>query len=489
MAYKTTYGLSCANRQVALDEMWTQIDAMGWTLVDGNFTSITMAYTAVNATDNTFTTTSGSVPQNATPCQITTTGTVPAGLSINTLYYVVNRTDTTFKLSTSYNGSAIDITTQGTGNHTISEAFRIYKSNGENSDKVYEYVYISYYTANAITFTAAYLYNITTKSLSARASTSYAVPALPTSQSGFYLFIYGNKNIIFIGTKVSTTFYKVFFGHMIPFTPLVTDLSSPITTGSSVTVTVTDTSGFESGYTYQIVGAGGEGRDDIIISSIISSTQMVITTLLRNYSSGSKIGVTPSTFGISRLGYNTFYTTCPGNIAGLTDANVSYGVATNERLIDITYLDPDPRTQKYILQPLTFSFYYYNTNTSIGILGYADNFLLLSPVTGLTSEDTFTITKLDSGISSGSNSSTTINDTTKSWTTNTYAGKVLVISFGTGVGQIKKITSNSSNQLVLESGWTFSIIPDATSQYTICNSAYRYLYEASNCQYALREGY
>jgi len=276
---------------------------------------------------------------------------------------------------------------------------------------------------------------------------------------------------------------------MIPFTPLVTDLSSPITTGSSVTVTVTDTSGFESGYTYQIVGAGGEGRDDIIISSIISSTQMVITTLLRNYSSGSKIGVTPSTFGIIRLGYSSFYTTCPGNIAGLTDANISYGVATNERLIDITYLDPDPRTQKYILQPLAFSNYYYNTNTSIGILGYADNFLLLSPVTGLTSEDTFTITKLDSGISSGSNSSTTINDTTKSWTTNTYAGKVLVISFGTGVGQIKKITSNSSNQLVLESGWTFSIIPDATSQYTICNSAYRYLYEASNCQYALREGY
>lgn len=48
---------------------------------------------------------------------LTTSNTLPAGLSLATPYYVIDRTDDTFKLSASSGGSAVDITDTGTGVH------------------------------------------------------------------------------------------------------------------------------------------------------------------------------------------------------------------------------------------------------------------------------------------------------------------------------------------------------------------------------------
>ncbi len=48
---------------------------------------------------------------------LTTTDTLPGGLDTIIIYYVINRTGTTFKLSTSSGGSAMDITNNGIGTH------------------------------------------------------------------------------------------------------------------------------------------------------------------------------------------------------------------------------------------------------------------------------------------------------------------------------------------------------------------------------------
>ena len=50
--------------------------------------------------------------------QVTTTGTLPTGLSLSTNYYVVNKTANTFKLATTSNGSAIAFTDVGSGTHS-----------------------------------------------------------------------------------------------------------------------------------------------------------------------------------------------------------------------------------------------------------------------------------------------------------------------------------------------------------------------------------
>jgi hypothetical protein len=485
MAYKTSVSKYCANRQAALTEIFTQLESMGWTLVDGNFTSKVIAYTGVDVTNDLFTSV-GHGLANGTPCQITSTGTMPGGLAIVTQYYVVNQTADTFKLATTYNGTAINITSQGTGNHTISESWRIYKSNGENSDKIYEYVKISYLTANIIYVLTAYYYNIATKTI---VGNIYSItPNITTSETGFYIFVHGNKNLVAVTSKISATYTRALFGHFpkIMGDTTVTTLTNSIAVGSGVTITVASTSGFDITTTYQIIGASGEGRDPITISSITNSTQMVVTSVPRSYGSGALIGAYPSTFGALNTNTINFYWTSPISITGIADcANYTYG---SIYLKDLTSIAPDFRSKKYILQPLMFQYVYdgLSGSTSYGA-PYCDEFILQSPTVGLTSEDTFAVNTLVTGTSTGSNTSSILNDTSKTWTVNAYTNKVVIITAGIGVGQIKKIASNTATSLTLDDNWTFEVIPTVTSIYSICDEGYRYL--MPNMYIAAREGY
>lgn len=70
---------------------------------------------------------SGSTPNvelGAGPFRVTTDGTLPAPLALNTDYYLIPISSTTFKLATSYKNALanipIDLTTNGTGTHTLS---------------------------------------------------------------------------------------------------------------------------------------------------------------------------------------------------------------------------------------------------------------------------------------------------------------------------------------------------------------------------------
>lgn len=80
-------------------------------------------FTAVAGTD--VCTAVSAVIQTATgtPVKLETTSALPAGLSEDTLYYMVYQSATTFKLATSlanaYAGTVIDITDTGTGTHTV----------------------------------------------------------------------------------------------------------------------------------------------------------------------------------------------------------------------------------------------------------------------------------------------------------------------------------------------------------------------------------
>ena len=58
-------------------------------------------------------------------------------------------------------------------------------------------------------------------------------------------------------------------------------------------------------------------------------------------------------------------------------------------------------------------------------------------------------------------------DNTKNWTPNSFVNFQINITSGTGNGQVRTISSNSTNTITLLSPW--SIIPDASSTYTITN--------------------
>jgi len=75
---------------------------------------------------------------------------------------------------------------------------------------------------------------------------------------------------------------------------------------------------------------------------------------------------------------------------------------------------------------------------------------------------------LENGTSSGSNSPTTLNDTTKAWVVDEWDGCVAEIISGTGADAddpIREIASNTATQLTVTSSW--DITPDGTSVYDI----------------------
>ena len=50
-----------------------------------------------------------------------TTGTLPEPLELSTVYWVINPSPTAFQVSASFGGSAVALTSQGTGDHTVNE--------------------------------------------------------------------------------------------------------------------------------------------------------------------------------------------------------------------------------------------------------------------------------------------------------------------------------------------------------------------------------
>lgn len=59
---------------------------------------------------------------NGDPVTVSSSNTLPAGLTAGTTYYIISATTGTFKLSTTPGGSAVNITSAGSGTHTVTMA-------------------------------------------------------------------------------------------------------------------------------------------------------------------------------------------------------------------------------------------------------------------------------------------------------------------------------------------------------------------------------
>lgn len=69
------------------------------------------------------------------------------------------------------------------------------------------------------------------------------------------------------------------------------------------------------------------------------------------------------------------------------------------------------------------------------------------------------------GTSTGSNSATTLNDTTQAWLIDEWLERPVEITDGRGAGQKRTITGNTATQLTVDTSW--STTPDETSEYEI----------------------
>ncbi len=71
---------------------------------------------------------------------------------------------------------------------------------------------------------------------------------------------------------------------------------------------------------------------------------------------------------------------------------------------------------------------------------------------------------VDTGIATGAGVNY-LDDTAKSWPDNAFADLIVEITGGTGVGQIRKIASNTATRITVTPDWV--TVPDATSTYRI----------------------
>lgn len=89
-----------------------------WVESNGTALSVTGSGTAFTAAVSDTITSAGHGLSNGDVLLLTSTDTLPAGLSVNTPYYVISATTNTFELSATSGGSAVDITDTGTGTHS-----------------------------------------------------------------------------------------------------------------------------------------------------------------------------------------------------------------------------------------------------------------------------------------------------------------------------------------------------------------------------------
>jgi hypothetical protein len=101
--------------------------------------------------------------------------------------------------------------------------------------------------------------------------------------------------------------------------------------------------------------------------------------------------------------------------------------------------------------------YDYTIDNSTMLRKSGTDFTSVNPNLGLTS--------IVTGTSTGSNTSTTLNDTGKSWTADQYKGYTIDLTSGLGSGQTRTITGNSATQLSISPAWNTT--PNATSLYSI----------------------
>ena len=103
----------------------------------------------------------------------------------------------------------------------------------------------------------------------------------------------------------------------------------------------------------------------------------------------------------------------------------------------------------------------------------------VSPVfaNAVAANDTFVL-ELPTGTASATFNTTTLADSTQSWTTNAYSNHDVVITAGTGIGQRRRIASNTATILTLATAVTGNVRtgpwatqPDATSVYKIVPSS------------------
>lgn len=287
----------------------------------------------------------------------------------------------------------------------------------------------------------------------------------------FTIWVFASKDQVSITTKISTSYYYMTFGKMERYwdKPLGT-LQSGVTAGSSVVLQLASgqTEGFEVGESYTICENSTNAQEVPTVTAISTvDNQITVDSLSQNWGSGSKIGFIPMPYYFNGYMINGMSYGCMVEPAYTTKTTRNQDcINGGNYMIPNTIHDPDALTGFYILAPM-----HWYGGASDRMYGFNGDYIAYWRAnTTNTFEDTIEVGRLDTGTSTSSGFAGTLVDTSKSWTPDDYIDKAVIITSGTGQGQIAKIVGNSSDTLSLDINWVSAISTDST--YTICDEAW-----------------
>jgi hypothetical protein len=353
----------------------------------------------------------------------------------------------------------------------VSGTRRVYKSNGESGNEIYQYIDLED-AGDGTTFRAWGYWNNSTHVGSCGGYFTSGQNKIGSGTAG-YVSVFGSKDLVFVRHHGSAS-QNIYFGH-IPkryFTSPLATLLNNETSGTNVVVELDNVNDFKLNQQYMIFGAAGEGRDPVTVNAVDSGAVTVtISNLPRNYNSGSKIGIAPSLFGCSSTGNSVgFFPTCHSVYAGgTTDLSNAYTLYISYIVPSYAKdrLNPGMNSGLYSLIPM-----YWGEDSARDLIGYStidENFAHV-PTTTLdyiweVQSNPVRIGGIVTGVTAN-----TLTDSTKSWTVNAWQNKFVIIADGLGVGHTRQIASNTATTLTLTNNWN---IPPMGSVYYIADEAWR----------------
>jgi len=344
--------------------------------------------------------------------------------------------------------------------------YYILSSDGASSDKMTCYYQIDWSSTNSIIIYLYTYWNATTHAGVCKIGISSYSKITTDDASPFWLWVYADEDFVGLTSKVGTAYYGQYVENYSKFWEVEGTLGSAVTSGSSKVITLGSGEGtaFTVGVEYQIVSPVAEGRELTTVTAKTANT-ITVDSLTSGYAAGSVIGQTPFTW-LTSSGANTYLLSRA--VSG-TGANATTNVSVVD-MLDYAYTNPDEvGDQKYTMWPVIYQ------DRHSGTLGYGGHGVNVAAA-GSTYEDTLGVGTLESSTATGGTVSL-LTDSAQSWTTNEFQNKGIVITSGTGSGDVRKITSNTSTGIVPDDD--FSAAPDATSTFAVYNEVWRYFYFAA----------
>jgi len=363
----------------------------------------------------------------------------------------------------------------------VSATNKVYKSKGENGNYCYGYIQASLEATSNLELKIYQDWNSSTH-VGIAGTYYYATDARASISTHKPVLMYCDKDFLFIwSTNAIPGDQCIVFAGMLSevYDTTLTTTTSGITAGSSVTIHVLSSDGFIKGARYKLVGVNQEGREIVTISSITDSTNLVVSSLTYNYSSGAYIGKEPcpiaTLYGITgpQFYYGFGYNPTSSTVDGTGNQTSSYTRLTPINMIATSYLDPEATYSLYGLCPN--SYVEYSVYTYVGCFNNIFNPPVV-PVNPTAYDGVFMNSELytinvQPILTVVSGSANTITLGAVSWDVNELQNKIAVIAIGNSAGHTRVITSNTSDTITVTTSWEIAINTD--DSVIVCDEVYR----------------